>query len=346
MLSSSETTGELHKSSSESTTTVTQKIIIDADPGIGDALAILAAMADPSLEVLGLTAVAGSVSGVQATRNLHYLIGLADPLKHPRVGQSDISEASADHIPSGMPLQQSLNGRMGLGEVDPRVPDLHNRRESPKLIVDLVREHPQEVRILTFGPLTNLAMAFDLDPELPMLLNGIICLGGVMHTSGDVTPTAEFNFWSDPQAARTVMRSPIGKILVPLDVSNGPGMTFDDIDSLSGLIPSTPVGEFMIGLLQYAVRANRQFLPREEVPIPAASLVAIAAQAATFSAENVALDVETKGELTNGMTIADRRPFGSRQTNAEVVTQLDGPAVIDYFCRGVRRIAVSSEGRP
>ena len=151
--------------------------------------------------------------------------------------------------------------------------------------------------------------------------------------------------WSDPQAARAVMRSPIGKIIVPLDVSNEPGLTFDDVDRLSGLIPSTPVGEFVIGLLQFAVRANRQFLPREEVPIPAAAVLAIAAQATKFDTETVVLDVETTGELTSGMTIVDRRPFGSRQTNAEVVTQLDVPSVIDYFCRGIRRIAVSSDGR-
>ncbi len=323
---------------------MSQKIIIDADPGIADALAILVALADPSIDVLGLTAVSGSVSGVQATRNLHYLIGLADPLRHPRVGQSDITESPADHIPSGMPLQQSLNGRMGLGEVDPLVPDLHNRRESPKLIVELVREHPQEIRILTFGPLTNVAMAFDLDPDLPLLLNGLICLGGAMRRSGDVTSTAEFNMWSDPQAARAVMRSPIGKIIVPLDVSNEPGLTFDDIDRLSGLIPSTPVGELVIGLLQFAVRANRQFLPREEVPIPAAAALAIVAQATKFVTETVALDVETTGDLTSGMTIVDRRPFAPRQTNAEIVTQLDVPSVIDYFCRGLRRIAVSSDG--
>ena len=61
-----------------------QKIIIDADPGIGDALAIFVALADPSIDVVGLTAVSGAVSGIQATRNLHYLIGLADPLRHPR----------------------------------------------------------------------------------------------------------------------------------------------------------------------------------------------------------------------------------------------------------------------
>lgn len=294
---------------------------------------------------MGLTAVSGSVSGVQATRNLHYLIGLADPLRHPRVGQSDTIESPADHIPSGMPLQQSLNGRFGLGEVDPLVPDLHNRRESPKLLVELVREYPQEIRIVTLGPLTNVAMALDLDPDLPLLLNGLICLGGVTRHCGDVTSTAEFNMWSDPQAARAVMRSPIGKLIIPLDVSNQPGLTFDDIDRLSGLIPSTPVGEFVVGLLQFAVRANRQFLPREEVPIPAAAALAIAAHATKFVTETVAMDVETTGELTAGMTIVDRRPFGPRQTNAEIVTQFDVPSVIDYLCRGLRRIAVSSDGR-
>ncbi len=322
-----------------------QKIIIDADPGIGDALAILVAMADPSIDVLGLTAVAGAVSGIQATRNLHYLVGLADPLRHPRVGQSDTADSSADHTRFGMPHQQDLNGRFGLGEIDPLVPDLHNRRDSAKLIVDLVREHPHEIRVLTFGPLTNIAMALDLDPELPMLLNGLICLGGAIKHSGDVTAAAEFNIWSDPTAAQAVLKSPVGKILLPLDVNQGAGLTFDDIDRLSGLIPSTPVGERITGLMNFAVRANRQHTPREEVALPAVAALAAAVGVAKFVTDTVVLDVETSGDITNGMTVADRRPYRPRQTNAEVVTQIDNDAVIDYFCRGVRRIAVSSDGR-
>lgn len=322
-----------------------QKIIIDADPGIADALAILVALADPSVEVAGLTATAGAVSGIQATRNLQYLINRADPLKHPRIGQSDIAAATSDEVPPGMPHLQHLNGKLGLGEIDPLVPDLHNRRESAKLIVDLIREYPNEVRILTFGPLTNIAMALELDAELPMLMGGLICLGGVLKQCGDVTAAAEFNFWSDPAAAQTVMRSPVGKILVPLDVSHGPALAFDDIDRLSGLIPSTPVGEMINGLMLFAVRANRQHTPSEALAIPAAAALAVASRAANFKADAVVLDVETEGEFTNGMTVVDRRHCRPRQTNAEVVTQLDDAAVVDYFCRGVRRIAVSSEGR-
>ena len=324
---------------------VAQKIIIDADPGICDALAIMVAMADPSLDVLALTAVAGAVSGIQATRNLHYLVGIVDPLRHPRVGQADVSDCAADHAPSGMPHQQALNGRFGLGETDPLVPDLHNRRESAKLIVDLAREYPQEVRVLTFGPLTNIAMALDLDPELPLLLNGVICQGGAMQNSGDVTAAAEFNMWADPEAARAVMKSPVGKILVPLNVSQSPALSFEDIDRLSGLIPSTPVGELVTGLMQFAIRANRQQMPREEVSLPAVAALAVASRMANFSTESVVLDVETVGEITCGMTVIDNRPYRFGQTNAEVVTDLDASAVIDYFCRSVRRIAVSSDGR-
>lgn len=320
-----------------------QKIIIDADPGIGDALAILVAMADPAVDVLALTGTGGSVSGLQATRNLHYLVGLVDPLRHPRIGQSDMVDSPADLIPPGMPHQQSLNGRFGLGDTEPLVPDLHNRRESARLIVDVVREHPQEVRIVSFGPLTNVAMAFDLDPELPVLLNGLICLGGTLHSVGDASPTSEFNFWCHPQAARAVMKSPVGKIVVPLEVSQSPAMTFDDIDRLAGLIPSTPIGEFVNNLLLYAVRACRQQMPCEEVALPAAAALAIAAGVARFETSHVVADVETAGELTSGTLVIDRRRFQHRQTNAEVVTQIDEAGVIDYFCRGLRRIAISAD---
>lgn len=317
-----------------------QKILIDADPGIIDALVVLAALADPALEVLALTPCSGSVSGLQATRNLQYLTGLLDPLRHPRIGLSDERVSPADQMPQGLPHPQVLNGRFGLGETEPLVPDLVHRRESARLIVDLVREFPGELRILTLGPLTNISAAFDLDPELPVLLNGLICLGGTLSSGGDVTAAAEFNIWSDPQAARSVLRSPVGKILVPLEIMHGPGLTFEDIDRLTGLIPSTPVGEFSAALLQYAARASRQFLPCEEVQLPAAAALAIAAGATRMETQQAAVDVETSGELTAGALIIDRRRFSQTPVSAEIVTGLDHAAVLDHFCRGIRRAAV------
>ncbi|MCA9035410.1 MAG: nucleoside hydrolase [Planctomycetaceae bacterium] len=319
---------------------MSKKLIIDTDSGIGDTLAVLVAMVDPTIDVLGLTATGGTVSGVQATRNLQFITGLADPLRHPRIGQSEIEEAPGEHVPPGAPAHSLLNGRFGLGDADPRVPDLHNRRESAKLIVDIVREHPQEVRILSLGPLTNIAMAFEFDPELPMILGGLTCLGGAIHCPGDVTAVAEFNMWADPLAARSVLNSPAGKVMVPLDVSLQPMLTFEDIDRISGLIPSTAIGEFVTALMHYSLRATRQHMPQEGLALSAVTALAVAVRAERFSFETASVDVETAGNLTTGMTVVDGRRTRTSQNMIDVVTQVDEQAVVDYFCRSIRRVSM------
>ena len=186
---------------------MSKKIIIDADPGIVDALAVLTALLDPSLDVIGLTATAGSISGLQATRNLQLLTDLVDPLKHPRIGQCDRPAVLSRQAAEEVPTRHSFLGTHGLGDVEVNVPDLHNRRESTKLIVDLVREFPHEVRILTLGPLTNIAAACEMDAELPSLLDSIVCLGGADRVGGDITaaaPSFLTNFlWRDSLMAWT-----------------------------------------------------------------------------------------------------------------------------------------------
>jgi inosine-uridine nucleoside N-ribohydrolase len=318
---------------------LSRKIIIDADPGIGDALAMLVALADPSLEVVAVTATAGAVSGVQATRNLHYLIGLADPLRHPRIGQSDLATAPADQAPPEMPTHYSLNGPFGLGDTNPAVPDLHNRRESAKLIADVAKEFPGETQLVTLGPLTNVAMALDLDPELPRQLQSIVCLGGAFQGGGNVTAAAEFNFWADPTAASSVLHSPISKLLIPLEVSQEPMLTFDDVDRLGGLIPSTPIGESVVEMMNFSVRATRQHLPQEGVALADIVAIAVAARAEAFQAEPCFVDVELQGQLTTGATIMDRRPVLGLQSNCDVVTSIDAVGIVDYFCRSIRRVA-------
>ncbi|MEZ6121581.1 MAG: nucleoside hydrolase [Planctomycetaceae bacterium] len=316
-----------------------QKIIIDADPGIGDALAILVSLVDPSLDVLGLTATAGSVSGLQATRNLQYLTDLVDPPKHPRVSQSELPPAQGPPTASTVPTRHSFHGTHGLGDVVVNVPDLHNRRESAKLIVDLVREFPHEVKLLTLGPLTNAAAAFDLDPELSSLLEGIVCLGGTNSACGDVTSVAEFNIWADPESARAVFQQQVSRILVPLDVTSGVALTFEDVDVLTDLIQETKNGEPISSMLQFAIRANRQQLACEGIALHSVVALAIAAKAEAFTLESVQADVETSGELTRGMTVIDRRRINSSQTNLELVTSVDDLGIIDYFSRSLRRAA-------
>lgn len=316
-----------------------QKIIIDADPGIGDALAVLTALVDPSLDVLALTATAGSVSGKQATRNLQYLVDLVDPLKHPRIGQSDLPAVVGRLTPEEVPTRHHFFGSHGLGDIAIEVPDLHNRRESAKLMVDLVREFPHEAKVLSLGPLTNIAAACELDPEFPELVAGIVCLGGVSRGSGDVTAVAEFNIWSDPEAAEFVFQLPTTKVLVPLDVTEQAILTFEDVDQLSELTEGTTNGEVLSNMLQFSIRANRQELAFEGIPLHGVVALAVAAHAERFTVAAVRADVETSGQITRGMTVIDRRSVFKGQTNVDLVSTVDEHGVVDYFSRSFRHAA-------
>ncbi|MGB4709785.1 MAG: nucleoside hydrolase [Fuerstiella sp.] len=316
-----------------------QKIIIDADPGIVDALSVLTALLDPTLDVIGLTATAGSISGMQATRNLQFLTDLVDPLKHPRIGQCERPAVLSRQFAEVVPTRHSFLGSHGLGDVPVNVPDLHNRRESTKLIVDLVREFPHEVKILTLGPLTNVAAACELDAELPTLLQGIICLGGADKANGDITAAAEFNIWADPEAAAAVFRLPTTKTLVSLDQSGSAVLTFEDVDLLTQLISGTPNADVLTAMLQFSIRANRQHLAFEGVSLHGIVALAVAAKAEAFSVEAVRADVETSGQLTRGMTVIDRRRISKGQTNVDFVSSIDELGVVDYFSRHFRRAA-------
>lgn len=315
-----------------------QKLIIDADPGIGDALTVLTAMGDPSVELLAVTASAGIVSGLQATRNLQYLIELVNPVRYPRIGQCNLPAFINDAMPEIAELSRSLNGHDGLGQTDVGIADLHNRRESDKLIVDLVREYPGEVRLLTLGPLSNLFLAADRDPQLSGHLHSVVSLGGSTHAAGDVTASAEFNIWADTQAACAVCSLPIHKTLVPLEISDKPVLGFDDLNTLCRSLKPTPVGSFVSRLLQFAVRGYRDHEAQEGIPLHGVSALAVAAGVEAFQAESAYIDIETAGELTQGMTVVDHRHIRAGRSNFEVVSSIDDAGVVDYFTRAIRRI--------
>ncbi len=185
-----------------------QKLIIDADPGIGDAVAIALAILDPEIELLAVTATAGCVSGRQASRNVLAVLDHLDPSKRPRIGVCDEQVATAELTFAGTDIRwERINGPNGLGDWEPRVAELHNAREASKLLVELVKEYPNEITLLTLGPLTNIELASEKNREFLDGLREIVCLAGNVEGGGDVTAAAEFNAYMNPQAARTVLRS-------------------------------------------------------------------------------------------------------------------------------------------
>jgi purine nucleosidase len=203
-----------------------RKVIIDCDPGIDDAVALCLALFDPRLEVVAVTAAEGNVSARQASLNVQAVIEQIDPPRYPRIGVA----TAGDNSPAIDGYH--LHGADGLGNAGFAVSELHRQHPAEKIICDEVRAAPNEVTIVTLGPLTNIARAFQRDAELPHLINRIVIMGGSLNGIGDVTAAAEFNMYFDPASAGAVFRSPTTKTLMPLDVARQVSLTLGILEEL------------------------------------------------------------------------------------------------------------------
>lgn len=309
---------------------MTHKLLIDADPGIGDALAILLALLDPEVDVVGITPTAGSTSGTNASLNLQAIVSLLDPPKWPRLGWAG-GHPSPPALPGG-PDPQVLNGLSGLGDLEVPIAEPHQRHEAAKLLSDLVKAYPHELTLLTLGPLTNVELAMERHPDLLMELNQIVVLGGSVAAGGDVTPAAEFNIYSAPEAARTVLGSPAAKTLVPYDATQKVTLTYSDYSRLK-VDGNTRVGRLLEQTLPFAFRAHHEHLGMEGIAIPEVVALVSVLHPRLFGRRSLSVDVETQGELTRGMTVFDRRRRAPRAANIDVITDVDAQGVLDYLTR-------------
>lgn len=315
-----------------------RKLIIDADPGIGDALAIALAALDPNIDLIGVTASSGCVSGMVATQNIFTVIESVDPDKHPRLGASTASRPifrQGGVEPPGFLDPLRLNGNYGLGTAEIAIAQLHNQRESAKLLIDLVKNNPHEVTLLTLGPLSNVAIACELAPDFLESLQRLVCLGGSVGVGGDVTAAAEFNIFADPMSAQTVLQSAATRTLVPLDVSNKAVLTFDQFDRLKQN-RKYALRWFFDDLIPFALRVHHEDLGLEGVPLREVTALASIAEPRHFTSQTMSLAIELQGALTRGATVFDQRGIERWQKNIDVVDSVDIHGVLDYLGQIVR----------
>ncbi|MDG2389221.1 MAG: nucleoside hydrolase [Planctomycetaceae bacterium] len=298
---------------------MTHKVIIDADPGIGDALAIALALTDPRLDVLALTATAGVVSGEQATRNLQSILESLDPVKWPRLGCcSNPTPVSSYDSLGGNARPVDLHGTRGLGEIEPPVSSLQHLKSSVKLMTELVREMQGDITLLTFGPLTNIQLAVERMPDFLEQLNRLVCFGGVNQGPGDVTAVADFNFHADPDAAHAVMNSHCTKTLVPLDVASQFVFSFEELNRFQ-FESAGALGGFFKKLVTYFLRANHSHLGVEGVSLSELLALMAVTEPAQLTTEMRHVDVELQGDLTRGMSVIDRRMRTQTTEDVEIV---------------------------
>ncbi len=303
-----------------------RKLIIDCDPGIDDAVALTLALFDPRLEVLAVTATGGNVPAEEATANLQAVVSFLDPPRRPRVGAASTEVLLPER-------SVSVHGPDGLGGLElPRVP-LHGCHPSEKVIWETIKAHPLEVTILALGPLTNLSRVLKRDPDIAELIGAVVACGGTIHAAGNATATADFNFFSDPAAARHVVCEPVTKTLVPLETTSQVLYEFDLLGRLPGEF--SRAGKILRPMLAHAFRAQRQLLGSEGIHLHDVVALVAVTNSELFEREAVVADVETAGELTTGMLVVDRRPHRRWRPNTDLLVNCDAAAVQDCVLRGL-----------
>jgi inosine-uridine nucleoside N-ribohydrolase len=299
------------------------KVVLVCDPGIDGAFAVALALNDPEVQVLGLAATAGNVPAEQATKNVHILIEQLDPPRWPRLGAAPPVEYEIDGI--------RLHGPEGLGGVSFPCAQLHHPHASDKLLVDLIRQHPKEVTVVCMGPLTVMARALDLYPELPALVDRVVCLGGSWHEPGNAGPVSEFHFYCAPHAARKVLHCGAPVTLIPLDVMRR--VLFSPTDLLDLPAAASRVGHFLRKIVPHGIAATASMYGIEGFHLKdVLGIVAVAIPEA-LHIKPMAVDVETRGELTRGMTVVDQRSWNRPPANVDLAMGVDGQTVRAYIER-------------
>jgi inosine-uridine nucleoside N-ribohydrolase len=220
------------------------KVIIDADPGIDDAMAILFALASPALDVVGITTGFGNATIENATENALTVVGLA--------GSSVPVARGAER-----PLERELpppptfvHGADGLGQAGRQHPvGTALEQTAAEFIVDMARRFPGEITLVPVGRLTNVALALEIEPRLPELIKEVVLMGGAARVEGNVSPVAEANIHGDPHAADIVFNTPWKVTMVGLDVTTQVRMTDDRLRRIAESNPR--LGEFVWAITRF-----------------------------------------------------------------------------------------------
>ncbi|HEY2935034.1 MAG TPA: nucleoside hydrolase [Gaiellaceae bacterium] len=317
-------------------------LIMDVDTGVDDCIALLYALGAPQVELLAVTCVAGNVREPQVEANTLAVLELC--------GAGDVEVAGGALGPLVVGLRTATgHGPQGLGYATlPAAQASVSPRFAPDLFVEEARRRPGEIVLVATGPLTNVALAVRRDPELPQLLRRLVVMGGAFDYSGNTTPTAEFNIWVDPEAAKVVFEafSSAGRkpLICGLNVTERTEFRPEHLERLAGLAGggSNPIVSLISDSLRFSMEAHESY-GQGYVAFMHDPLAVAAALDDSFGERRAGtVDVELSGGLTRAMTVVDWYGLWGRPPNAEILVDLDAEGFVRLL---VERLATLAAGR-
>ncbi|PSH67245.1 MULTISPECIES: nucleoside hydrolase [Phyllobacterium] len=311
---------------------MTRKIIIDTDPGQDDALAILLAFASPELDVLGITAVAGNVPLALTELNARKICELA--------GRSDAKVFAGADRPLMRPLitAEHVHGKTGLDGPDlpePAMP-LQTQHAVDFIIETLRNEEAGSVTLCALGPLTNIAHVLIRAPELASHIREIVLMGGGFFEGGNITPTAEFNIYVDPQAAQIVLQSGVPVAILPLDVTHKALTTARRVDRFRAM--GTRSGDACVALLEFFERFDEEKYGRDGGPLHDPNVIAYLLKPELYGGRRCNVMVDATNELTLGMTVVDWWGVTDRPSNAFYIRDVNDEEFFDLLIERISRL--------
>lgn len=309
-----------------------QSLIIDCDPGVDDAVALFLAFAAPELNLLAVTTVGGNVPGALTQRNARIVRQIA--------GREDVPVHGGAERPLKRPPAGAgaFHGPEGLGDLEPFQPSgIVGDGPAANAIVDLVMSRPQgSVAVAVMGPMTNLALAMRRERRLADWLGPVVIMGGARSEGGNITPSAEFNIWADPDAAAVVFGSGCEVIALGLDATHQVRATEDRIAAIEAI--DSEAARTTASMLRFSQRVEREVVGWDSAPLHDPCTIAWLIRPDLFETRACRIEVETASELTRGHTAVEFRvdPATARHRWA---TAADGQGVFDLIVGKLRAAA-------
>jgi purine nucleosidase len=306
------------------------RLIIDTDPGVDDAHAILLALAHPDTKVEAITTVNGNVGVDLTTANALKILDVAGrdvPVyrgcDRPLISRS----ASADYV----------HGTDGLGDCGiPKSKKKVQPEHAVHALVRLANENPGELTLAAIGPLTNLATALGVDPDLPKKFKRLVIMGGAIESKGNAgSITAEFNIYTDPEAAHIVFSSWPMLTLLSWETTLAHVFTRDVLDGFFNL--GTPRAKFFHDTNQKIMKFIKEFLGQDMLFAPDGLALAAAVEPGiVLKSEKKYVAIELHGTLTRGQTVVDWFGFTQKPPNTEIIVSVDMKRFIELMKNGLK----------
>ena len=306
-----------------------QALIVDCDPGVDDAVALMLAFGSPAFELLAVTAVGGNVPVVKTARNARMLRQIA--------GRADVpvfmgADRPLRREPAGA---GEFHGAEGLGDMTPFEPDAPCADgHAADAIVDLVMGRPaKSVAVAVLGPLTNLALALRKEPALADRLGPVAVMGGARSEGGNITASAEFNIWADPEAAAEVLATGCDAVLFGLDATHQVRATEARIAALEAA--GTPMADVAASMMRFSQRVERRIVGWDAPPVHDPCPVAWLLQPDLFALKPCRIAVETESDLTRGHTAVEFRAAVAGSLPHRWAVSADADGVFGLVARAV-----------